>query len=78
MCDQVVSLVSSSQTKEIVWREGDDMDIDVDIIDGDDDHADRLYTFEVSKTNEQEESVTVRQGFQVSVHVIHTHFSLLI
>jgi hypothetical protein len=29
------------------------------------DDSDRLYTFEVAETNEQEESVVTRPGFQV-------------
>jgi len=31
----------------------------------DEDDTDRLFTFEVAKTKEQEEGVSVRQGFEV-------------
>jgi len=34
-------------------------------IEEEDDHADRLFTFEVTKTNEQEENVVSRPGIAV-------------
>jgi len=34
---------------------------------GDDEQLDCLFTFEVTKTNEQEENVVARQGISVSV-----------
>jgi hypothetical protein len=36
------------------------------LLDLDDDETNRLFTFEVEKTNEQEEGVSVRPGFTVS------------
>jgi hypothetical protein len=36
-------------------------------VDMDDGDTDRLFTFEVAKTNEQEESAITRPGFQVSL-----------
>ncbi len=36
-----------------------------------DDNTDRLFTFEVHKTNEQEENVTMRPGFKVYSHSSH-------
>jgi hypothetical protein len=64
MCDQVVALLSPEHTASIVWGdEGSDTEsIDVDT--GDDD---RLFTYEVAKRNEQEESALSRPGFQVMV-----------
>ena len=47
-----------------------------DDLDQDDDEDGRLVRFEVAKTNEQEEGVTVRQGFQVQF-LCGTSFSLL-
>jgi len=44
----------------MVWGNDNDDDLDAD-----DEESDRLYTFEVAKTNEQEENVSVRPGFQV-------------
>ena len=61
MCDQVVALLSAEHSASIVWGEEDS---DTDSVDdsGDDD---RLFTYEVAKRNEQEESAVSRPGFQV-------------
>ena len=61
MCDQVFGLISSDHAQSIVWKGGNE-DVSMD---ADDQESDRLFTFEVSKTKEQEESVTTRTGFQV-------------
>ena len=61
ICDQIVALVSSEDAESIVWDDGKD----VDAMDVDEDPSDRLFTFEVAKTKEQEENVTTRCGFQV-------------
>jgi hypothetical protein len=45
---------------------------DDQLSESDEDDTDRLFTFEVAKKKEQEEGVSVRQGFEVcncSVHV---------
>lgn len=46
----------------MVWSEDSE---ETDTMDVDDDEDDRLFTFEVAKTNEQEENVTPRPGFKV-------------
>lgn len=62
MCDQVVALLSSEQSASLVWneQESDTESVDTDVSD-----YDRLFAFEVAKTNEQEESAVARPGFQV-------------
>ena len=67
MCDQVVALLSPEQSASIVWneQESDTESIDTDVRD-----YDRLFAFEVAKTNEQEESAAVRPGFQVLFIVV--------
>ena len=62
MCDQVVALLTPEHTASIVQggKDSDTESIDVDT--GDDD---RLFTYEVAKRNEQEESAATRPGFQV-------------
>ncbi|KAF9228234.1 hypothetical protein BS17DRAFT_850512 [Gyrodon lividus] len=62
ICDQVIALVSEEHAKSIVWS--DPVNDDNNTEDNEDD-TDRLFTFEVAKTNEQEEGVSVRPGFKV-------------
>ncbi|KAK0446849.1 hypothetical protein EV421DRAFT_1707267 [Armillaria borealis] len=53
VCDQLVCMISPKQAASLVWNEtaeATSMDLD--------DNTDRLFTFEVHKTNEQEENVT--------------------
>jgi hypothetical protein len=64
MCDQVVALISSEHAQTIVWNENEEDDDDA--LDVEQDESDRMFTFEVAQTNDQEESVTVREGFKVS------------
>ncbi|KAJ7583113.1 hypothetical protein C8J56DRAFT_202132 [Mycena floridula] len=59
--DQIVCFMSPAQSATIVWKE----DLDETPMDLDVDDSGRLFTFEVSKTNEQEESVTLRNGFAI-------------
>ena len=62
IADQVVCLMSDEHAEAVVWRQ-DDVDSDSDSLD---DETDRLFAFEVSKTNEQEENATAQSGFEVS------------
>jgi hypothetical protein len=64
MCDQVVVLLSSEHSASIVWN---DEDSDTDSVDMDTGDTDRLFTFEVAKTNEQEENAVISPGFQVPI-----------
>ncbi|KAH9059728.1 hypothetical protein EDB87DRAFT_1831890 [Lactarius vividus] len=63
MCDQVVALISADHSASIVWNDEDGDSISIDIDAGD---SERLFTFEVTKTNEQEESAASRPGFQIN------------
>lgn len=69
MCDQVVALLSPDHSASIVWNEKDGDTNSEDMDAGD---SERLFTFEVAKTNEQEEGAVSRPGFQVRLR-----FSLL-
>ena len=62
MCDQVTVLISPEHAEAMVWGDSDNNEDDSDL----DDESDRLFTFEVAKTKEQEENVSMRPGFQVS------------
>jgi hypothetical protein len=61
LCDQVVCLVSEEYSNKLVWKSASNQ-VALD----DDENIDRLYSFEVFKTNEQDESVNWRVGFEVS------------
>ncbi|SJL03909.1 uncharacterized protein ARMOST_07266 [Armillaria ostoyae] len=65
VCDQLLCMISSKQSASLVWKEtSEDPFMDLD------DNTDRLFTFEVHKTNEQEENVTMRPGFKItSTHI---------
>jgi hypothetical protein len=53
--------MSHEQETSIVWSD----ESDIEAMDIDDEQSDRLFSFEVTETNEQEEGVTVRPGFSV-------------
>jgi hypothetical protein len=61
MCDQVIVLLSPEYSASIV---GDNNTKSVDMDTG---NTGRLFTFEVSKKNEQDESAVARPGFQVPI-----------
>jgi len=61
--DQVVALICEEDASKIVWME----EPDADIADLDEDESDRMFTFEVAKTHEQEENATVRPGFVLAI-----------
>lgn len=72
IADQVVALVSDEHADAIVWRSGDNDgsdsgDENTDSTDDDLDNIDRLYTFKVAKTREEEENVVASLGFKVHV-----------
>lgn len=58
--------MSSAQSQAFVW-DNKEPDNCGDLLEYglDDDNDDRLFTFEITKTNEQEESVVSRPGFRV-------------
>jgi hypothetical protein len=64
MCDQVIALLSPDVSASIVWS---DEESDTDSVDMDAGDSGRLFSFEVAKTNEQEESADSRPGFQVTL-----------
>ncbi|KAF8548768.1 hypothetical protein OG21DRAFT_684156 [Imleria badia] len=68
MCDQVVSLISSEHAQTILWNDEDSEDEDMPEVDHDE--SDRMFTFEVAQTNEQEETVAVRKGFKACSQAI--------
>ncbi|KAE9406917.1 hypothetical protein BT96DRAFT_954710 [Gymnopus androsaceus JB14] len=69
IADQTMCLVSEKHAKAIVWSESSSED-SVDELD--DDENDRLFTFEVAKTKEQEESVKSRPGIRMAISLFKT------
>ncbi|KAF7370364.1 VWFA domain-containing protein [Mycena sanguinolenta] len=65
VADQVVCLISPEHARAIVWND-DAEDTPMDIEEG----SDRLFTFEVAKTNEQEEAVSAGLGFTMHAPVL--------
>jgi hypothetical protein len=72
MCDQVVALLSPEQSASLVWKdqepESNTESVGIDYGD-----SNRLYTFEVAKTNEQEQSAVARPGFKVLFPLSYRH-----
>lgn len=64
MCDQIIVLLSSEYSTSMIW---DNEDSDSESVDLDTGNTDRLFTFEVSKRNEQEENAVAHQSFQVLI-----------
>jgi hypothetical protein len=62
ICDQVMALLSPEHTKSIVWN---DEESDAESVDMSTCEFDRVYSFEVAETNEQEENAVSYPGFQV-------------
>ncbi len=68
--DQVIALISDEHSRKLVWL--DDKDDDA-IINMDEDGYDRMFTYEVSKTNEREENITMEKGVEVGVRSIFSN-----
>ncbi|KAI0280129.1 hypothetical protein BGY98DRAFT_965783 [Russula aff. rugulosa BPL654] len=69
ICDQIIALLSPEHSKSIVWN---DEESDAESVDMSTCEFDRVYSFEVAETNEQEENAVSYPGFQMdSHHVMH-------
>jgi hypothetical protein len=69
MCDQVVALLSAEHSASLVLGNEDSDTESVDLDPGDDG---RLFTYEVAKRSDQEESAESRPGFQVVFSSVKT------
>ena len=59
-----MALLSAEQSASVVWNDEENDTKSMDVAVGE---SDRLFTFEVAKTNEQEEGAMSRPGFQVHI-----------
>ncbi|CAE6353001.1 unnamed protein product, partial [Rhizoctonia solani] len=69
LSDQIIALVSKDQADAFVW-ESSSANLDAsaeDDVDDDGDGDERMFTFKVQKSEDQEENVTSSPGFQVDV-----------
>jgi len=71
----MVALLSPEHSTAIVWGDQSSDTESVDVETGD---SDRLFTFEVAETNEQEENAVARPGFLVLSHPPFSSVSFLI
>jgi hypothetical protein len=62
ICDQIVALLSPEHSTTIVWN---DEESDVESVDVSTCEFDRVYSFEVTETNEEEENAVSYPSFQV-------------
>lgn len=63
LADQLICLIAEEDASRIAWKEG----LETHSLDFDEDEQDRMFTFEVAKTHEQEESATSRPGFCINM-----------
>jgi hypothetical protein len=61
-----MALVDANHASRIVWGAGDEAEI-MNTDGEDDDDSDRMFSFEVAKTKEQDEGVDSRPGFTVQL-----------
>jgi hypothetical protein len=73
ICDQVVALVSAKHSASMVWNDEDTDSSETESMDIDRD-SDRLVTFVVEKTNDQEDGAELRPGFLVFLVFIESEF----
>jgi len=71
----ITALISEDHAKSMIWSSSV---CDDQLSDSDEDDTDRLFTFEVAKTMEQEEGVSVRQGFEACHSFIPYRVSIII
>ncbi|KAL5639589.1 hypothetical protein ACGC1H_006265 [Rhizoctonia solani] len=65
LSDQIIALISKDQANAFVWESGS-LGPDTSIEDDDDDDE-RMFAFEVQKSEDQEENVTASPGFKVDI-----------
>ena len=68
LCDQVYCLISDEHGRRLVWKQDFKSAVEEQQHSEDEDDMerfDRLFTFKVAVTNEQEETATIHKGFTV-------------
>ena len=72
LCDQVRCLISDEDGRRIIWKHelGSGPDEQGEDGEGAMESFDRLFTFKVAVTSEEEETATISEGFTVRLHLI--------
>jgi hypothetical protein len=67
LCDQLVCLISDEHSANLVWKDEPEYVADDENEESESFEAyDRLFTFSVQQTNEEQESAIAKQGFSVT------------
>ncbi|KAG8833322.1 hypothetical protein FRC17_010897 [Serendipita sp. 399] len=67
LCDQIVCLVSDEHSENLIWKDNEEHRDEDDVEEpGSLDAFDRVYTFSVEQTNEEEESIATKEGFTLT------------
>jgi hypothetical protein len=65
----VICLLSEDHSNNLVWPDDEATALDVGLEGTDDDIYERLFSFSVKQTNEEEENVIPREGFTVYISI---------
>jgi hypothetical protein len=65
----VICLLSDDHSSNLVWPDEEATALDVGLEGADDDIYERLFSFSVKQTNEEEENVIPREGFTVYISI---------
>lgn len=65
LCDQIVCLIDDEHSSKLVWHDESTSHVELEDGSEDEDADDRLFTFTVEQTQNQEEGATIHDGFSV-------------
>ncbi|KZW03814.1 hypothetical protein EXIGLDRAFT_4132 [Exidia glandulosa HHB12029] len=68
LCDQLLVFISPEHSAKLVWGDDSDAEEDEEMDDGEENN--RVFSFQVKKTTEQEDSVEVFPGFTIKDHIL--------
>lgn len=69
LADQTMILISPEHSRALVWNEAEEDDNSTEDVEEHDERVDRMFSFEVAKTKEEDEGVIPKPGFTVCIWV---------
>jgi len=75
LCDQLVCLISDEHSANLVWKDDQLNQSDDDEEPESFEAYDRLFTFSVEQTTEEQETAVAKKGFTVGIHMIGSYSS---